>query len=139
MSRKLVWLKVTAALAVLALGGWFAVPDARAGGKDVDPLVGRYDCEGVSGSGAPYSGKTVIVKKGETYLVSWEVRGEKYSGVGIRQGDTLSVAWKYRGDDYRLTVYRVEKRDDALRLVGRWCYVPDGTRLRKETLKYTGK
>ncbi len=139
MSRKVVWFVGAAAFAALALAGRPALPGARAGGKGADPLVGRYDCEGVSGSGATYSGKTVIVKKGETYLVSWEVRGEKYSGVGVREGDTLAVAWKYREGDYRLTVYRVEQRDDALRLAGRWCYAPDGTRLRRETLKYAGK
>ena len=62
---------------------WFEVTDIR----------GKYRCETFGTDSKKQTLTAEIQKRGDAYLVRWEVRGGlAYIGTGIRQGDTLSVA-----------------------------------------------
>jgi hypothetical protein len=75
-----------------------------------DP-VGVYDVVGSNpGGGSSYQGQVAIERTGDTYRVSWDIGGTRYSGTGL--GDDKFLAVSYRsGNDTGLALYGAAGRD----------------------------
>jgi hypothetical protein len=99
---------------------------------DKEPAIeGSYQCKGENPGGNEYKGKVEIKKKGDTYLINWELdSGEKYEGTGILTGDVLSVAWS-AGGATGVVSYKVEKSG---KLAGKWSSLDGSGKVMKEDL-----
>lgn len=69
-------------LAVLAPGK--NLPDlAPPAGVEIE---GYYTCNGKDANHEPYSGVVVIARRGDVYVVGWQIESNTSVGVGLRQG-----------------------------------------------------
>jgi serine/threonine-protein kinase len=57
-------------------------------------IEGEYVVEGSNPSGSSYKGKAAISRKGDEYMVTWTVAGEKFAGNGTLAKDVLTVKWE---------------------------------------------
>jgi hypothetical protein len=75
-----------------------------------DP-VGVYDVAGTNpGGGSSYQGQVAIERTGETYRVTWDIAGTRYSGTAL--GDDKFLAVSYRsGNDTGLALYGAAGQD----------------------------
>mgnify|MGYP005847949623 CR=1 FL=1 len=58
------------------------------------PLEGDYLVEGRNPSGSTYKGKASVRRKGDEYMVTWDIANVKFSGKGSLNGDVLAVNWQ---------------------------------------------
>ena len=57
-------------------------------------IVGQYTFEGSNpGSQAKYAGRAMIEKKGDAYLVGWQIGNQELAGTGILQNNTFAVVY----------------------------------------------
>ena len=61
-------------------------------------VVGRYNVEGRSPDGAPYTGTVEVVPTGDTFRVTWMIDGQRYIGTGIGDGDFITVSYRSGND-----------------------------------------
>ena len=104
-------------------------------------LEGVYSLTGVSPDGATYRGLVKIVRRGESFVVSWmvpRVVGETVvatilsAGVGVAKGEMLAVSY-YGQDTTGVVLYRIE--EGGQRLLGEWVSASDnGGAVHSETL-----
>ena len=59
--------------------------------KSDDELIGEYFASGNNDDGTDYSGRVIISKYKEHYLVTWYIAGEHFSANGYRDGKKLTV------------------------------------------------
>ena len=110
------------AQAVCGLLGCFllAVPVLADEPKD---LRGVYSCQGRNPDGGEYSGKVIIFRKGDAYILLWSIGGLSHQGVAILEGDLLSSSWAPIATPNAplsvpgIVVYKVQP---DRKLVGRW-------------------
>jgi hypothetical protein len=103
-------------LGCLVMAAGFVCFHAAPVGAAEPDITGKYNCEGSNPGGKMYRGIVEITKKGDTYLVRWNLSGgDSYQGVGLLEGKTLAVS--FNAGVIGLAVYRVEKGG---KLVGRW-------------------
>ena len=96
----------------------------------------KGDCSTFGGDGKKQTLKVEIQKRGDAYLLRWDVRGGvAFVGSGIRQGNTLSVAWVNRGS-VGVSVYKIEK---GPKLVGTYTEVGGPGLIGKEVLTADAK
>ena len=82
-----------------------------------DP-VGRYLVEGAEpGGGGAYTGTVTVDKTGDTYRVTWEVGGERYSGTGIGNKDFIAISYTSKSES-GLALYGA----DGQNWKGIWAY-----------------
>jgi hypothetical protein len=96
-------------------------------------ITGTYECVGESGNGAMYKGTVKITKKGDTYLLEWEIGRSKHVGVGIIEKNLLCSSWATTLNGkviMGIVVYRIENG----KLIGRWTQYPGYSKIFKETL-----
>jgi len=102
--------------------------------KETVNICGKYRCETFGSDGKKQTLSAVIEKRGDAYLIRWEVRGGlAFIGTGIRKGDTLSVAWLNRGTA-GISVYTIEK---GPKLVGNYTEVGGPGLIGKEVLSFS--
>ena len=116
---------VVSLLAVLTV---FAPPVAAAGEPK---LEGSYSVTGVNPDGTEYEGRVKIIRRGNTFLVSWMAprvsdEGVEFvltaGGVGIARGGMLAVSF-YGQDATGVVLYQIEEHGE--RLTGEWVSVND--------------
>lgn len=73
--------------------------------------VGTYDVVGTNpGGGSGYQGQVSIERTGDTYRVTWDIAGTRFTGTGI--GDANFIAVSYRaGNNTGLALYGATGRD----------------------------
>jgi hypothetical protein len=105
---------------------------------DVD-IEGYYSCSGKDANHEPYSGVVVIARRGDVYVVGWQIESNISVGVGIRQGNVLSVG--FRGSEGMIGVcrYVIEVEDGKPTLKGSWATAPGDGRAHQETLTFERK
>ena len=89
-------------------------------------VVGRYNVEGRSPDGVPYTGSVEVVATGDTFRVTWVIDGQRYLGTGIGDGDFITVSYR-SGNDTGLALLVNENGVWS----GIWTYA-GGTRLGQE-------
>jgi len=102
------------------LSGQWAIGGQEGIGVEIlsgpDGLSGEYTITAAQNpAGKSYTGRVNIQPNGETYLVTWTLANESYSGIGIRHGDTLVVGWG-PGQQVGAVVYEIQGNS----LTGRW-------------------
>ena len=106
-------------LAILACHSGTAQENKQPDARPIK-LEGRYACAGTNLGGIRYRGTVRISKQGDAYLATWTLEaGDSYGGIGLLTGDVFSVAWDAGGAP-GIVAYKVENRNDKLRLIGRW-------------------
>lgn len=119
----------------------FALAAASSGQEKLklEPLAGDlsgfYSVAG-SDNGKKYAGVCQLEKHGDIYVVQWSIRGNSFTGVGVRSGDTLAVGWAtptQGGVSRGVNVYRIES---SKKLVGRWSALPGNGLVATETLSW---
>jgi hypothetical protein len=104
-------------------------PQPAAGGEQ--QLEGMYSLTGLNPDGSVYRGVVQIVRRGESFLVSWlfpKPSGETVvatltqAGVGIAKGGVLAVSF-YGQDVTGVGLYHVE--EGGQRLTGEWVSAND--------------
>jgi len=96
--------------------------------------VTREKLEGPPGLSGTYqvvgrTGTVVLVPRGDTFDVTWEVDGGARHGIGIRKADQLLVGWAQAGRGYGVVAYEIGQGG----MSGVWA-MAGGTRLGRETL-----
>ena len=114
-------------------------PLAAAAGEP--QLEGMYSLTGLNPDGSEYRGVVKIVRRGESFLVSWifpRVSGETVVatitavGVGLAKGETLAVSY-YGQDAAGVVLYHIE--EGGQRLTGEWVSANDASgAVQSETL-----
>ena len=106
----------------------------QAPGQAPPKIEGDYDCVGTNPNGTEYRGTVRITKAGDVYRLSWRLpRNEGYEGIGLLSGDVLSVGWQAANTAGVLS-YRIEEKDKAVRLVGKWTVLGGDGQVMEETL-----
>lgn len=101
--------------------------------EDID-ILGKYTSETFGLDNKKASMKAEIEKRGDAYLMKWEVPGGvAFIGTGIRKGKTLSVAWVNRGSA-GVTVFEIEK---GPKLIGTYTDVGGAGLVSREVLTPT--
>jgi hypothetical protein len=117
--------------------GWAIVPATVAG--DPEPS-GLYEANGVNPDGTQYRGFVHIVRRGESFLVSWifpqdspEANGFGLTsvGVGILSDGVLAVSY-YGARSAGVAVYRID--EDGKHLAGHWTVAGEDGSVHAETL-----
>jgi hypothetical protein len=84
------------ALTVLASTAWAGDP------------VGRYQVQGTNpDGGGAYSGTATVEKTGDTYRVTWNVEGDRYTGTAIGNEKFIAVSYRSR-EQSGLALYGAE-------------------------------
>jgi hypothetical protein len=55
--------------------------------------LGEWLCSGSAPDGTPYSGKVTVTRQGDAFLVTWELAGDTFTGVGVLQAGRFAVAF----------------------------------------------
>ena len=79
-------------------------------------IEGLYSVQGTNPDGSTYKGQARMERKEQTYLLTWMISGQTFSGRGLLKGDVLSIEWT-SGTEGGLVVYTV--RPDGV-LDGVW-------------------
>ena len=95
-------------------------------------IVGQYTFDGSNpGSQAKYTGRAMIEKKGDAYLVGWQIGNQELAGTGILQDNTFAVVYIARNNKTEpgLVLYTIQPNG---MLVGKFTNL-GGTSLGTET------
>ncbi len=77
-------------LAAAALA--FSVTTAQA------QLTGQYKVEGANPDGSTYNGTATVEKTGDTWRVTWNIGGQRFTGTGIGDKDFIAIGYKSGSD-----------------------------------------
>jgi hypothetical protein len=76
-------------------------PEAQGGGSTGrgrdEGLGGAYRVEGREPSGQTYSGRVLVVRRGDVYHIAWKLGDTQSIGTGLVDGNVLAVIWVIRG------------------------------------------
>ena len=125
------WFRAVVLSFLVAVAGMPAMGRAF---QDVD-ITGTYTCTGTNPgetSGPGYKGTASITQAGNTYMMSWYINGESFTGIGIRNGNMLSVSW-YASGKTGIVVYRING-GSHLTLRAQWAAMGGNGLLGTETL-----
>ena len=104
-----------AVLVVVVVGALLTQVSSVILAEEAPTVTGTYRCQGIDGTGKPYSGTVVIGKWGDAYYVQWKVRNRTVAiGVGLLTGNSLAVS--YYGNATGVALYTI----DDQRLIGHW-------------------
>lgn len=116
-----------------------AIPDPPAKEKPEAPsadIQGYYTCKGLEVGGKEYRGVTVVKRVEDTYIVTWVIGPQSFTGAGILKGDVFSVGWVQEQKGGVLirgvTLYKVAGK----KLTGHWLTVPGPGVAQAESLTY---
>ncbi len=106
--------------------------DAPKANKKPDNIAGSYKCRGTNPNGSIYTGFVTIKRAGEAYLITWNLSGQKHSGVGLYESGVFSSTWTYNNDARQsgMTTYKCLANGQ---LKGRWISTRGGV-VNTETL-----
>jgi hypothetical protein len=97
---------------------------APAPAPEPDDLSGLYACNGLTADGGEYRGTVEIVRHEGTYQLLWMLPPrEQHLGIGIVGIDHKNLAVSYFGDVPGVVIYRIERSERAMRLIGEWTVV----------------
>ena len=113
----------------LALILFFFVSTSAVYGAGVE---GSYTCQGKNPNGSNYKGHVEIKKAGDAYVITWNISGQKHSGIGLLLDNVFSTTWSYAKDPRQsgITTYKLQPNGQ---LKGKWISVR-GNRVNPETL-----
>ncbi|MCA9213670.1 MAG: hypothetical protein KDB27_11420 [Planctomycetales bacterium] len=97
-----------------------------------DDIAGDYTCKGTNPDGSVYKGEVKIKKAGDAYVITWDLSGQKHSGVGLYLNDVFSATWAYNNAPQHHGVTTYQKQPNG-QLQGKWISVRGG-RVNTETL-----
>lgn len=89
-----------------ASSGMQGVALASASGSQTS-IEGEYVVEGLNPSGSSYRGKAAISRKGDAYVVTWTIAGEKFTGNGSLAEEVLAVSYKTPDGASGSVTYRI--------------------------------
>jgi len=122
-------------LSLSALAPEKTLPDlAPPDGVDID---GHYACSGKDANNQPYSGAVIIARRGDAYVVGWQIEENISVGVGLRQGNVLSVGFRGTGGVLGVCRYTIEVAEGKPILKGQWTTAPGDGKTHVETLTFT--
>jgi hypothetical protein len=73
--------------ALAASLAFFALPAAA-------QMTGQYKVDGKNPDGSTYAGTASIEKTGDTYRVTWNISGERFTGTGIGSDDAIAIGYR---------------------------------------------
>jgi hypothetical protein len=83
-----------------------------------DSPVGHYAIEGRNMGKGGYIGTVDVIQTGDTYKVTWVIKGTVYDGTAIGDRNFLAVTYKSGKDNTGLALYTAKGSD----WVGVWTY-----------------
>ena len=95
--------------------------------EDID---GRYHCQGTNADGSIYTGEVQIEARGDAFIVTWDLHGQKHRGIGLFDHGVLSATWTMQANPNAGGVIAYRRLDNG-QLQGRWVTVSGGTDLQR--------
>jgi hypothetical protein len=81
-------------------------------------VTGQYRVDGQNPDGSTYSGTSSVEKTGDTYRISWNIGGTRYTGTAIGDDDAIAIGYK-SGSETGVTL--LVKQGDSY--VAVWAYI----------------
>jgi hypothetical protein len=81
-------------------------------------VTGQYKVDGQNPDGSTYSGTSSVEKTGDTYRISWNIGGTRYTGTAIGDDDAIAIGYK-SGSETGVTL--LVKQGDSY--VAVWAYI----------------
>lgn len=101
--------------------------------QGVADIAGRYSVEGHDPNGQSYGGTLDLARDGEAWSFHWDFGNGTAIGVGLLDGDVLAVVCQFNTGGICLSIYRIVRDAQHLRLVGHWT-IPGTVGVFDETL-----
>jgi hypothetical protein len=102
-------------------------------------IEGFYSCHGKDANREPYSGVVIVARRGDVYVVGWQIESNTSVGVGLREGNVLSVGFRGPEGTTGVCRYAIEIEDGKPILKGSWATAPGDGRSHQETLTFLRK
>lgn len=61
-------------------------------------MTGQYRVEGRNPDGSTYGGTASVEKTGDTYRVTWNIGGQRFTGTGIGSPEAIAIGYRSGSD-----------------------------------------